>query len=56
MTSAEIHMEEATVIEAGIIEVKTWSFLVSSHGKGVESCVMAQELCTQHIAFCDETD
>lgn len=56
MTSAEIHMEEATVIETGIIKVKTWSFLVSSHGKDVESCVMVQELCTQHIVFCDETD
>lgn len=29
MTSAEIHMEEATVIEAGITKAKTWCFLLS---------------------------
>lgn len=49
-------MEEATVVEAGITIVKIWRVLVSSHGKGIESCVMVQELCTQHIGFCDETD
>lgn len=56
MTSAEIHVWEATAIEVGITKVKTWSFLCSWHGKSVESCVMVQGLCTQHIGFCDETD